>query len=293
MESIAQYKRESRSEIQDFYAKTIDADNLASLMEQRGVKKKKDDIQDFSSYVSSLLQDETSAILKGKSDALAKDIDDFLDAFEGNTTIHMDGGISFHVPLFSKEQAFAAGLAGLATYGALAIWASTCGNLGGYILVAKGISLLSALGISVGGTAAGISAVASIGGPVVLGIALALVAAAAAFAIFSGGWRKNIARKLVDACRKEKALDKLCEGSDTYWEDTRKAFKASADSLDAKWMQHLSALREELDGYDVEKIEKAKQEAEAMRNFIQNIPCCGGGSEAVDALAIITQETTR
>lgn len=59
------------------------------------------------------------------------------------------------------------------TLGGLGLWAATVGNLGGYILVAKGVSLLSALGISVGGTAAAASFVAAIGGPITIGIALA------------------------------------------------------------------------------------------------------------------------
>ncbi|HYW18192.1 MAG TPA: hypothetical protein VE956_02585, partial [Nodularia sp. (in: cyanobacteria)] len=70
---------------------------------------------------------------------------------------------------FDTKGAFLGGIAGLGAYGALAAWAAGLGNLGSYILVAKLVSLLSALGISIGGgTAAVISFVAAIGGPIVL-----------------------------------------------------------------------------------------------------------------------------
>lgn len=271
VERIVKYKRESVDEVKDYYNQTITVDNLVSLMEQREVAKKKEDLQVFSTYVSGLIQDRTSAVLKKKSQELSEDIDAFLNTFEISTTISVDN-VSFKVPPFSKEQAFAAGLAGVATYGALAIWAATCGNLGGYILIAKGVSLLSALGISVGGTAAAFSAVASIGGPIVLGIALALIAAISVFAAFSGTWRKSVAKKFVEACRDERVLEKLESSIGTYWNDTQIAFNASADSLDAEWKNHIENLREQLRIYDIDAISKAKDEAETMRNFLRGIP---------------------
>ena len=271
LDGIARYKRESKDEIAEYYDKTITVDHIVALMEQRDVKKKKEEIQIFSTYVSGLLQDRTNDILRKKSKKLVTDIDDFLDAFEVSTAISVDS-ISFKVSPFSKEQAFAAGLTGVATYGALAIWAASCGNLGGYILVAKGVSLLSALGISVGGTAAAASTVASIGGPVVLGVALALIAAISAFAIFSGAWKKTAAKRLVESYRDERVLNKLQNNINKYWSDTQTAFNASADNLNAEWKKYVEELRKKLQSYDVDAILAAKEEAEKMRNFLQNIP---------------------
>ncbi len=271
VEEIDKYKRESMREVTDFYEGTITVDNLVSLIEQRDVKNKKEDIQIFSTYVSGLLQDKTNAVLKKKSKQLASNIDEFLDAFEASTTISVNS-VSFKFSPFSKEQAFAAGLTGVATYGALAIWAASCGNLGGYILIAKGVSLLSTLGISVGGTAAAISAVSAIGGPVVLGIALASIAAITVFAFLSGTWKKKTAKKLVESYRNERVLDKLLTNITTYWIDTQSAFNASADNLDAEWKKHMEELREQLRSYNVDAITAAKKEAEKMRNFLQNIP---------------------
>lgn len=271
IDNIAKYKQESKNKVASYYNNTITVDNLVSLMEQRDVKKKKDDLQVFSTYVSGLLQDKTNSVLKEKSNQLAADIKAFLNTFEESSTISVNS-VSFTLSPFNKERAFAAGLSGVATYGALAIWAASCGNLGGYILVAKGVSLLSTLGISVGGTAAATSAVAAIGGPVVLGIALALIAAISVFAIFSGGWRKSIAKKFVSSCRDERVLDNLQSNINTYWNDTQTAFNASADRLDKEWKEHIANLREQLRSYDVAAITKAKDEATMMRNFLRNIP---------------------
>lgn len=270
--AISKCKTDSREEIANYYTTTIDVDNLISLMEQRNVTKKKEDLQLFSSYVSSLIQDKTNSVLKRKSKSVAKSIDGFLTSFETNTAISLNNNVSLKLAPFSKEQAFAAGLTGVATYGALAAWAASCGNLGGYILVAKGVSLLSTLGISVGGTAAATSAVAALGGPVVIGVAMAILAAATAFSIFSGTWKKSFAKKFRDECEKKDVLGTLISSVNTYWSDTEKAFNASADNLDKEWTQHLEKLRSHLNSYDVNTIILAKTEAEAMRNFLNNLP---------------------
>lgn len=272
IEKIYQYRCESLCEIDKFYLNMMTVDNLVSLMEKRNVRKKKEDLQIFSSYISGLLQDKINMILKEKSKLLAISIDEFLENFESNTAICLENNISFKVNSFNKEQAFAAGLAGVMTYGALAIWAASCGNLGGYILVAKGVSLLSALGISVGGTAVATSAVAAIGGPVVLGITLALIAAIAVFAIFSGSWKKNIAKKIVNSCREEQVLEKIRNNISEYWIDTQIAFDKSADSLDEKWKIYLRDLKKKIKSYDVKKLNDDKADAEKMKNFFQKIP---------------------
>ena len=273
VEAITKYQFESFDELSQYYSNLMNVDNIVKLMEIRNVKKNKDDIQIFSTYISGLLQDKLTDILTNKSKLLSKDINNFLNVFDANTKIAIQDNISFKIAPFSKEQVFAAGLTGVATYGALAFWAATCGNLGGYILIAKGVSLLSALGISVGGTAAAVSAVAAIGGPVVLGVALAVIAAIGAFAIFTGGWRKSVAKKLVKAFDEERVLDKLNRTTSKYWIDTQNAFEFAANNLDAEWKKQIEKLRAEINNYDINAINKMKEAIEDLRNFLQNIPC--------------------
>ena len=268
---IDTYRRNSSETLKAFYAETINVDHLTSLIDERKVKRKKEDLELFSNYLSGLLSDKVNAVLQDKAGQMQRDIDTFLKDFDASTHINVDG-VSFTLPFFNMKQAFAAGLAGLSAYGALAIWAASCGNLGGYVLVAKGVSLLSALGISVGGTAAAASAVASIGGPIVLGIGIALIAAISAFAAFSGVWKRTAARRITEAFQNERVLSKLTEHMDEYWSSTREAFDAAADSLDEQWKQHLEQLRSTVAEYDEKAIEAARKEAEEMRNFLKNIP---------------------
>lgn len=62
-------------------------------------------------------------------------VDKYLKDFEGK--YNFDGKMSRFIDDFNFKRAFLSGLAGWG----LAIWASTLGNLGVYILIAKGVSL--------------------------------------------------------------------------------------------------------------------------------------------------------
>ena len=121
-------------------------------------------MKQLSAKLSNLLNDSYVSILKTHSKILSDKIEQYLNNFENTTKISLlheetKVGLGFNV-----KASFAGGLAGLATYGALSIWAASLGNLGSYILVAKGVSVLAAMGISVGGTAAASAAIAAIGG---------------------------------------------------------------------------------------------------------------------------------
>ena len=72
-------------------------------MEQSDVKKKKDDLQVFSIYVSGLLQNKTNAVLKKKSKLLTADIDEFLNAFEVSAAISVDS-VSFKIARSAKSR---------------------------------------------------------------------------------------------------------------------------------------------------------------------------------------------
>jgi transcriptional regulator with XRE-family HTH domain/GTPase SAR1 family protein len=267
---------ESKSDLSSEYARLFTVDNVADIIKERGFKNNKQGRDEVCSYMSSLLQEKIQHIVKKHSENFSKDVDQYLNDFKSNISSDstQNFNLNFH---FDVTRAFASGLAGLATFGALAFWTSTLGNLGAYILVAKGVSLLSLLGISVGGTAAAATAVASIGGPIVLGIAIAVLAALTMFAIFSGGWRKSLAKKLIEALDKEDALGKCQNNLNQYWRDTKTAFNAAADNLESEWKNHLQQLKIEIDSYDIDEIEKSISAIEAFKNFIHSIPLFGGG----------------
>jgi hypothetical protein len=183
---------------------------------------------------------------------------------------------------FDAKVAFASGLTGLAaggiTFGALAFWAASLGNLGWYIILAKGVSVLTALGFSVtGGTAGAAAAVSAMGGPVVLAIALAvllgIIGMLAIIGIFSGGWQKDIAKKLVKEYEQQDALGKYREHIEKFWlVDTITAFNASADAMEQAWQDEIANRNALLDNYDIADIQRRIEAAKDFKRFLSNIP---------------------
>lgn len=277
IDDIRAMKQDSVQEFAVSYNKLITTDNIVSVIKQQGFKKKKEDMQALASFLNSQLQTSLQDTLQKKTELLNEKINAYIAAYQKSINESSIPGISISIPPFNVARAFASGLAGLATFGALAFWASTLGNLGAYILVAKGVSLLSALGISVGGTAAAASAVAAIGGPIVLGIALAIIAAISVFAILSGGWEKSIAKKIVAEYDKNNCLLKFKDVIDGYWKDTEIAFNASADKLESDWKKYIKDLSELVNNYDVEEIQRRIELAKDVKIFFENIPLYNHG----------------
>ena len=272
---INEIREMQKDTVQDFalsYNAIVTTDSIVSVIKDQGFKKKKEDMQALVSYLNSELQASMQEILQNKSELLNGKINSYIAAYQRGIDKSNIPGISISMPPFDVTRAFASGLAGLATFGALAFWASTLGNLGAYILVAKGVSLLSALGISVGGTAAAASAIAAIGGPVVLGIVLSVITAISVFAIFSGGWQKSIANKIVAEYDKNNSLLKFKNVIDDYWEDTEIAFNASADKLDADWKIYVENMSEMINNYDITDLERKILLAKDVKDFFGNIP---------------------
>jgi len=276
MDLISDIKKMSRSSVSQFadmYGKIISTDEIVKIIKEKGFKKKKEDIQFLVSYINSTLQSEMQEVLKGESEKLKVKIDKYVGDFEGSIRTEKFSAAYPNIKFsFDSTRAFASGLVGLATFGGLAIWAATLGNLGAYILIAQGVSLLSALGISVGGTAAAAAAVASIGGPIVLGIALAIIAAVAIFVFLSGAWEKSIAKKIVKEYDSNDSLMKFKNSIEQFWSETEVAFNSAADSLEKEWKDYVSNLKEMISTYNVSEIQNRIRMAEAFKNFLQGIP---------------------
>jgi transcriptional regulator with XRE-family HTH domain len=270
---IKKMERASVSQFADFYGKTVTVDEIVKIIKDKGFKKKKEDIQLLVSYINSKLQSEMQDVLKGESEKLKDKIDKYVVDFEGSVkTDRFSSDFPDIKFSFDATRAFASGLAGLATFGALALWVSTLGNLGAYILVAQGVSFLSALGISVGGTAAAASTVAAFGGPVVLGIAIAIIAAITVFAILSGGWEKSLSKKIVKEYDSNNSLMKFKDSIEQFWKETEIAFNAAADSLEKEWKQYVNNLKDMISTYNVNEIQNRIRMAEEFKNFLQGIP---------------------
>lgn len=271
---IRSLSRESVESYASSYGKIITVDNILRIIKEKDFKKKKEDMETLVSYINSTLQVGLQGILKAKSELLKERIDQYLADFKSSIQYDTDNiRISGIKVTFDPTKAFVSGLAGLAVYGGLAFWAGSLGNLGAYILVAKGVSILSALGISIsGGTATAAATVAAIGGPVVIGIALAVVVALFTSLLFSGGWEKSVAKKIVKEYDTKKCLMKYNEVIQNYWKDTERAFNAGADKLDEQWKKYVVELEEMVISYDVKDIERRIDVANGFKHFLSGIP---------------------
>lgn len=269
---ISDLKAISKKKFNVEYDKILSDSHICDLIKDKKIKNKKNDIQLLSSFISSEIKDAIDKTLENESTTLKDKINEFISDFSDNCSIK---GVNTVFSDFSTDmaaKAFASGLAGAATFGGLALWASACGNLGGYILIAKGVSVLSSLGISLGGTASVISAVSSIGGPVVLGIAIAVMTTLGLFKIFSRNWEKKVAKEIRESYEKQNALQEYYKIIDTFWQDTEKAFSTAADNMENEWQNHIRKLENALNNYDTDKINEHILKVKSVIYFLDNIP---------------------
>lgn len=235
VDSIDNKRMQCNLKMKDLYKEIVNEEFIVSAIERKELKNKKADIEDLSNYISGEVNDGLQRILSEKSEAFANELKVELEGYQKTLETESKAfKLDIDFDGFDFTRAFATGLAGLTTYGALAAWAIVIAqgsNLGAYILVAKVVSALSALGISVGGTASVAAFVASIGGPVTIGIALALIAAVAAFGIFTGTWKKRVAKRIVDTYKDKDVLGDCCKTIDRYWNDTETALDACINAL--------------------------------------------------------------
>lgn len=221
------------------YDAVVNKDFIVSAIDRKSLKNKKADIETLANYLTETLNSKMIGLLENKSKVFADEVNRELEKYEKKVKQPVAGEkIHFNMNGFDFTRAFAAGLGGVAAYGALAAWAAIIAggsNLGAYILVAKVVSWLGALGVSLGGAASVTSAVSAIGGPITLGIALAILAAIAIFGIFSGNWKSRVADKIIKTYNSNNLLGDYKNTINKYWsKDTMSALESCVDSLNAE-----------------------------------------------------------
>lgn len=255
------------------YAKSVINVNSIEQTIRKKYNNKKEAQEYVAGYLVDLLQSNLETLISANSEKLKVEIDTFLEGYPQPKLTKKDG-IEVSIP-FDTKGAFLGGIAGLGAYGALATWAAGLGNLGGYILVAKLVSLLSALGISIGGgTAAVISFVATIGGPLTLGIALSVALASLIFGLFGEAWQSRLAKQLVKCFEEQDVCGKLLRENKQYWQDTATAFEKGAEALETASKDNIEHLRELVspDTDSRERIEEIIKKLEVLQNFFADIP---------------------
>lgn len=227
---------ETLLEFTDAYDHIICEEFISAAIERKGIKNNKKDKELLASYISDELNEAYNSAMKRQSEEFNNELNksiNLLSQWASKYDFDTDK-ININDFEFTFKNAFAAGLTGVGVFGALALWAAAVAggsNLGAYILIAKVVSALGTLGIHIGGAAAVNAAVAAIGGPVTLGIALAAVAAIGIFAALSGGWKKNFIKQLITNYNKTDVRQKYKDYIEKYWsEDTVTALEKCLDS---------------------------------------------------------------
>lgn len=230
-DQINSLRQSAKEDFKVEYDKIINVQFIQSAIKRKGFKNRKKDIEALGNYISQELNESFVQVRDKYGNEFVEKLKEGLTSYQEAWT---GSNIVVSMKDFNFICSFASGLTGLTAFGALSLWAAAVAagsNLGAYILVAKVVAALSAIGINLGGTAAVITFIASIGGPVTIGIALAVIAAAATFGILSGTWESRVSKKLVREFEKENALQNCLASIDTYWDDTKAALVVSLSTM--------------------------------------------------------------
>ncbi len=270
---IESMRMDSVKEFSRVYDEVICEDNVKRTIEENKLRKNKKDMQQLTSLLNAQLENGTVSVLTKQSKQLQQVLDKYLQdckiSFESSFSVRPD--IEEMPFTFNIGRSFVGGLTGLATYGALSAWAAAYGNLGGYILVAKAVSVFASMGIHIGGTAAVISSVSALGGPIVLGIAIASVAMVSAILLLGGSWKKVIGNKVVNQYKKNNVKDKLLDISAQFWDETLIAFQKGVDNIEAEWQKKMGDYKRKVENYNEESLEAEKGIAEKAIEFLQGV----------------------
>ena len=282
---VKQSKAEFKTEIEKMRTATVEfirgdlgssiqAEYIDSFIRKHFKKEDKNDAgKDAVAKLLEEIQFRLGNFLETESGKLKPLIDEYMSEYDvalGNLKTPEFGGIE-PIP-FDAQGAFAGGLAAAGTLGALGLWASAMGNLGGYILVAKFASVLSIAGLGIGSSGL-VSLVAAIGGPVTIAVGLAAVLAVGIWKWFGEDWQKRLAKQIAKKLQQEKLLEKIEIKANAFWDSSWAAFELGATAVEEKFAEYLNtneALLKDKDSH--QRIESAIAKLEDIRDFFGGIP---------------------
>lgn len=251
---------ESTAEFTEYVSKTVNVDSVVALMKEKGIKNKKESIEHFGSYFASLIQEKCQSILNEKSARLKDKTEKYISDYSGDVSYPFSNyGINIG---FNAGWTFASALSNI----------GLIGGLGAYLVSSiYGTIALTSAGTTIGSAIATGFFAGSILGPI--GIAIGLVIAISiALKIFTGGWQKSTAKKIISKFEEEEVAEKYRKGIEDFWKQTSDAFDAAAKALDEEWDQYVKDLRETLSSYNINEIEARIAHLRNINSFFENIP---------------------
>ena len=270
---ISAFRDRDLEHLRAVFGNETSVESLEAMIERRYANKKAAQKRAVG-YVLEEIQSKTTRfrqdLVDDTRDLIEKFLQDYNDQM-GKFNDKVPGEVGV---LFDARAVFLGGLAGLGTLGALGAWATTLGNLGGYIIVSK---VAGALGISslLGGSAGTTAAVATLGGPVILALGIAVGVAAGVWRLLTGSWQQRLAKKIRDLFEGERVLSVLEDTVKKFWdEETLTAFQKGADSLDGQYRNYLDEMRTAFGGSqeNLEALERRLRRYEDLKSFFAAIP---------------------
>jgi len=177
------------------------------------------------------------------------------------------------VPL-DRQGIIAAVIGSSTTLGVLGIWASGLGPLGGYILVAKGVAMLSAIGIGIsGGVATAVAFVAAIGGPITLAIGLAGIVGGLLSGVFGESWQKRLSKQAIKTIKEKNVREKYKNQLTRFWNESISATITVKDGIEEKIDNAIKDLKDKIDASKKpEEIEKTIETYKEYKSFFNGLP---------------------
>jgi hypothetical protein len=274
IDSISLFQGEALEELGDLLDRFSDSNFI-----RKNIVSKFDDYKEAKEYISGALSSEFNraytSIIESKSERINNEIDSFVGGLQNelSTSLQLgDVNISLDV-----RAAFIGGLASAGVYGAFSVWMASLGGLGGYIAVGQVASLLSVVGISVGGTAASAAAIAALGGPITVALGLAVFAGFTVWRLTSSSWEDRLAKKVVKLFPTKSQREKFMDAMESWFDETLIALDSGMEEVIKERQQYIDDLDKNIESgnWDLEKIKGEKELAEKKLETLEKIQWVG------------------
>jgi transcriptional regulator with XRE-family HTH domain len=270
-DSIGQHESDSVGTFSSYFDDQVNPDCIEKTIREH-FSNQEDAKNELAPLILKRIDDFISRDLAKRSNLISDQINEFLKDYTNMGRVNFDSRAdSICIPGFDPVAAFAGGLAGLTTFGALSVWAANLGNLGGYIIAAKTVGLLACM-MPTPPVVLIMTTIAAMGGPVVLAIALSILSAITLFFCFSKSWQRRMAEKICDDFLNQGMKDKWKEGIQKYWRDTLIGFQCASDNVEQDWTAKLSEWRKIVESSSKETIQKRIDALERKNNFLARLP---------------------
>ena len=263
IDEIQRLKSDSINSFSEYCSVTINTDNLVSMLKNRKIKSKKEEVEQFCSYLQSTIQEKCQEILTEKSEVLSESIKDYINLYSDGVskaftkiglTSDFNTGLSF-VNILSKL-----GIIGGVGVAAAGITAFVVGN---YAIIAA----------ILGGAQFLVRPMFFFPPLIGVGVIISILSAITLWVIKAVGlWEKSAAKKIVAAFDENEICEKFRTEINEFWDRTQTAFQQVAKGLDDKWALYVNDLNKIVESYDVDEIQHKIASLKGISDFFDNIP---------------------